>query len=311
MRSSFWKHLDSLKKQLILQGTRIIYAGKDEIMELLVSTDWLANEIGASDLRVVDATWFMPDAGRNAQAEYEGGHIPSAVFMDLEELADANSSLPNTLPPPEKFASRMQSLGLGDGSRIVVYDDSPFKSAARAWWMLTLFGAHDVAILDGGIAKWKAEGRPLETGKPTLRHRHFTVWKDDKAVRSKADMLANLHSKDANVVDARGAGRFTGEEAEPRPEMASGHIPGSRNLPFSQLFNADGTWKRGAELTQAFTDAGVDLNTPMITTCGSGMTAAVVLFGARLTGKTDVALYDGSWSEWGLDADTPKAQGAA
>jgi thiosulfate/3-mercaptopyruvate sulfurtransferase len=311
MRSSFWKHLDSLKKQLILHGTRIIYAGKDEIMELLVSTDWLANEIGASDLRVVDATWFMPDAGRNAQAEYEGGHIPSAVFMDLEELADANSSLPNTLPPPEKFASRMQSLGLGDGSRIVVYDDSPFKSAARAWWMLTLFGAHDVAILDGGIAKWKAEGRPLETGKPTLRHRHFTVWKDDKAVRSKADMLANLHSKDASIVDARGAGRFTGEEAEPRPEMASGHIPGSRNLPFSQLFNADGTWKRGAELTQAFTDAGVDLNTPMITTCGSGMTAAVVLFGARLTGKTDVALYDGSWSEWGLDADTPKAQGAA
>ena len=311
MRSSFWKHLDSLKKQLILQGTRIIYAGKDDIMELLVSTDWLANEIGASDLRVVDATWFMPDAGRNAQAEYEGGHIPSAVFMDLEELADANSSLPNTLPPPEKFASRMQSLGLGDGSRIVVYDDSPFKSAARAWWMLTLFGAHDVAILDGGIAKWKAEGRPLETGKPTLRHRHFTVWKDDKAVRSKADMLANLHSKDANVVDARGAGRFTGEEAEPRPEMASGHIPGSRNLPFSQLFNADGTWKRGAELAQAFTDAGVDLNTPMITTCGSGMTAAVVLFGARMTGKTDVALYDGSWSEWGLDADTPKAQGAA
>ena len=311
MRSSFWKHLDSLKKQLILHGTRITYAGKGEIMELLVSTDWLANEIGASDLRVVDATWFMPDAGRNAQAEYEGGHIPSAVFMDLEELADANSSLPNTLPPPEKFASRMQSLGLGDGSRIVVYDDSPFKSAARAWWMLTLFGAHDVAILDGGIAKWKAEGRPLETGKPTLRHRHFTVWKDDKAVRSKADMLANLHSKDASVVDARGAGRFTGEEAEPRPEMASGHIPGSRNLPFSQLFNADGTWKRGAELTQAFTDAGVDLNTPMITTCGSGMTAAVVLFGARMTGKTDVALYDGSWSEWGLDADTPKAQGAA
>ena len=177
--------------------------------------------------------------------------------------------------------------------------------------MLTLFGAHDVAILDGGIAKWKAEGRPLETGKPTLRHRHFTVWKDDKAVRSKADMLANLHSKDASVVDARGAGRFTGEEAEPRPEMASGHIPGSRNLPFSQLFNADGTWKRSAELTQAFTDAGVDLNTPMITTCGSGMTAAVVLFGARMTGKTDVALYDGSWSEWGLDADTPKAQGAA
>jgi thiosulfate/3-mercaptopyruvate sulfurtransferase len=280
-------------------------------MDLLVSTEWLAREIGASDLRVVDATWFMPDAGRNAQAEYEGGHIPTAVFMDLEELADTNSTLPNTLPPAEKFASRMQSLGLGDGSRIVVYDDSPFKSATRAWWMLTLFGAHDVAILDGGIAKWKAEGRPLETGKPTLRHRHFTVWKDDKAVRNKADILANLHSKEAQVVDARGAGRFTGEETEPRPEMVSGHIPGSRNLPYGNLYNSDGTWKRGDALVAAFNEAGVDLTKPMITTCGSGMTAAVVLFGARLTGKSDVSLYDGSWSEWGLDKDTPKAQGAA
>jgi thiosulfate/3-mercaptopyruvate sulfurtransferase len=172
--------------------------------------------------------------------------------------------------------------------------------------MLTLFGAHDVAVLDGGIAKWKAEGRPLETGKPALRHRHFTVWKDDKAVKTKADMLANLHSKDSEVVDARGAGRFTGEEAELRPEMASGHIPGSRNLPYGNLYNADGTWKRGDDLVAAFMAAGVDLDKPMITTCGSGMTAA-----ARLTGKTDVALYDGSWSEWGLDKDTPKAQGAA
>jgi thiosulfate/3-mercaptopyruvate sulfurtransferase len=280
-------------------------------MEVLVSTDWLANEIGASDLRVVDATWFMPDAGRNAQAEYEGGHIPTAVFMDLEELADSNSALPNTLPPPEKFASRMQSLGLGDGSRIVVYDDSPFKSATRAWWMLTLFGAHDVAILDGGIAKWKAEGRALETGKPSLRHRHFTVWKDDSAVKSKADILANLHSKNAVIVDARGAGRFTGEEAEPRSDMASGHIPGSRNLPFGDLFNSDGTWKKGDDLIAAYDKAGVDLEKPMITTCGSGMTAAVILFGARLTGKKDVALYDGSWSEWGLDKDTPKETGAA
>lgn len=280
-------------------------------MELLVTTEWLSKELGASDLRVVDATWFMPDGGRNAAAEYEGGHIPGAVFMDLAEIADSNSSLPNMLPPPEKFASRMQSLGLGDGSRIVVYDDSPYKSATRAWWMLTLFGAHDVAILDGGIAKWKAEGRALETGKPALRHRHFTVWKDESNVRTKADMLANLHSKDAVVVDARGAARFTGEEAEPRADMASGHIPGSRNLPFADLFNADGTWKQGEALVAAFTAAGVNLDRQMITTCGSGMTAAVVLFGARLTGKKDVALYDGSWSEWGLDADTPKATGAA
>ena len=167
------------------------------------------------------------------------------------------------------------------------------------------------AVLDGGLAKWKAEGRALETGKPTLRHRHFTVWKDDHAVKTKADMLANLHSKSAEVVDARGTGRFKGDEAEPRPEMASGHIPGSRNLPYGNLYNADGTWKRGEDLVAAFRQADVDLNKPMITTCGSGMTAAVVLFGARLTGKQDVALYDGSWSEWGLDKDTPKETGAA
>lgn len=274
-----------------------------------MTTDWLANEKGASDLRIVDATWFMPDSGRDAQAEYEEGHIPGALFMDLAEIADANSDLPNMLPPPEKFASRMQSLGLGDGSRIVVYDDSPYKSAARAWWMLTLFGAHDVAILDGGIAKWKAEGRPLETGKPNLRHRHFTAWKDDASVRTKADMLANLNSKDSEVVDARGAERFEGATPEPRENMAAGHIPGSRSLPYGNLFNSDGTWKRGGDLTAAFATAGVDLDKPMITTCGSGMTAAIVLFGARLTGKKDVALYDGSWSEWGADADTPKAQG--
>jgi thiosulfate/3-mercaptopyruvate sulfurtransferase len=280
-------------------------------MELLVSTEWLAKELGASDLRVVDATCFQFEPDRNAAAEYESGHIPSAIFMDMAELVDSNSSVPNMLPPPEKFASRMQSLGLGDGSRIVVYDDSALKYAARAWWMLTLFGAHDVAILDGGIAKWKAEGRALESGKPNLRHRHFTVWKDEKGVRSKADMLGNLQSKDAVVVDARGAGRFTGEEPEPRADMASGHIPGSRNLPYTNLFNADGTWKQGDELAAAFKEAGVDLDKPMITTCGSGVTAAVVLFGARLLGKKDVALYDGSWSEWAIDPDTPKAQGAA
>ncbi len=280
-------------------------------MEMLVTTQWLANEIGASDLRIVDASWFMPGSGQNAAQDYENGHIPTAVFMDLEELVDSNSNLPNMLPPPEKFASRMQSLGLGDGSRVVVYDNSPFKSATRAHWMLTLFGAHDVAILDGGFTKWKAEGREIESGKRALRHRHFTVWKDDKAVRTKEDMLANLDSKAAEVVDARGAGRFTGAEAEPRPEMGSGHIPGSRNLPYGELFNADGTWKRGTELRQAFDAAGVDLTKPMITTCGSGMTAAVVLFAARLTGKKDVTLYDGSWSDWGIDPQTPKAQGAA
>lgn len=276
-------------------------------MELLVTTDWLANELGASDLRIVDATKFMPDAGRNPAAEYEAGHIPGAVFMDLGDLTDTGNPVENMLPPPEKFASRMQSLGLGDGSRIVLYDDSPLKSATRAWWMLTIFGAHEVAILDGGIAKWKAEGRPLETGKEALRHRHFTVWKDDKDVRSKADMLANLHSKDEQVVDARPAGRFSGAEEDPRPGIASGHIPGSVNIPHGTFFNADGTWKSPDEVKAIFDGAGVDLDKPVVTTCGSGMTAAVVSFAAALAGGEKLALYDGSWSEWGADADTPKA----
>ena len=275
-------------------------------MELLVTTDWLANELGASDLRIVDATKFMPDAGRNPAAEYEAGHIPGAVFMDLGELTDASNPIDNMLPPAEKFASRMQSLGLGDGSRVVLYDDSPLKSAARAWWMLTIFGAHEVAILDGGIAKWKAEGRPLETGKEALRHRHFTVWKDDKDVRTKADMLANLHSKSEQVVDARPADRFSGETPDPRGNAASGHIPGSVNIPHSSFFNADGTWKNSDEIKAIFNDAGVDLSKPLVTTCGSGMTAAVVSFAAALAGAEKTALYDGSWAEWGADADTPK-----
>ena len=273
-------------------------------MELLVTTEWLAKEIGASDLRVVDMK-------RDARAEYEAGHIPCAIFMDLEELTDSNAAVENSLPPPEKFASRMQSLGLGDGSRIVLYDDSPLKSSARAWFMLTMFGAHDVAILDGGRAKWKAEGRELQTGKPALRHRHFTVWADSKNVRSKADILANLTSKAEQIVDARPAPRFAGEEPEPREGIAPGHIPGSRNLPHGQLFNKDGTWKQGDKLRAAFEEAGVDLSRPMVTSCGSGMTAAVLVFGAKLLGKNDVALYDGSWAEWGMDKDTPKEQGAS
>jgi thiosulfate/3-mercaptopyruvate sulfurtransferase len=284
---------------------------QEYMMDALVSTEWLQRELGASDLRVVDASWFLPADGRDARAEYESGHIPGALFMDLADLVDGGNPVDNMAPPPEKFASRMQSLGLGDGSRIVIYDDSPIKSATRAWWLLKLFGAHDVALLDGGLAKWKAEGRPLEMGKQSMRHRHFTVWRDAKQVRTKDQVLANLDNGSEQLVDARGAARFTGEERDPRPHLAPGHIPGSRSLPFGQLFGADGTWKQGDDLTAAFAAAGVDLERPLVATCGSGMTACVIAFGAHLLGKEDVAVYDGSWTEWGADPATPKATGAA
>ena len=280
-------------------------------MDPLVSTEWLASELGKNDLRVVDASLFLPDHGRNARTEFEAAHIPGAVFMDLDEIVDTSSGLPHMLPPAEKFASRMQALGLGDGSRIVVYDNSPLKSSARAWFMLKVFGAHEVAILDGGFAKWQSEGRAVESGKPVVRHRHFTAWEDKGLVRTLDQMVENVKTKAEQVLDARPAGRFAGTDPEPRPGLRGGHMPGARNLPHGELFNADGTWKRGDELRAAFTSAGIDLDRPVTTTCGSGITAAVLAFGMHLLGKKDVALYDGSWSEWGAQANTPVVTGAA
>jgi thiosulfate/3-mercaptopyruvate sulfurtransferase len=279
-------------------------------MDTLVSTEWLEAELGAPDLRVIDASLFLPGDGRDARAEYDAEHIPGAVFLDIGEVSDLDSPFPHTLPPDHKFASRMQSLGLGDGNRFVVYDNSPLHSAARAWWMLRIFGAHYVALLDGGLQKWKAEGRPLASGREPHRHGHFTAFLERRAVADKQTMLELVGSSDVEIVDARSAERFAGASAEPRPGLASGHIPGSKSLPQSRLFHPDNSWKQGADLKAAFDDAGVDLDKPMVTTCGSGVTAAVLLFGAHRLGKQDVRLYDGSWSEWGADPATPKAQGS-
>jgi len=280
-------------------------------MDSLVSTQWLADEMGACDLRIVDATKHLPEAGRNARAEYDEGHIPGAVFLDLGELADPAAEVENTLPSAQAFAARMEALGIGDGSRIVLYDDSAIKSSARAWFMLRLFGAQNVAILDGGMARWIAEGRPLTSEVQQRRPRHFTPWTNPGRLRYKEDLLGNISTRREQVVDARSAPRFTGASPETRPGLASGHIPGSRNLPFTALFNADGTFKTPADLREAFVRGGVDLSRPLVASCGSGMTACVVAFGLHLIGKDDVALYDGSWSEWGADVGTPKEVGEA
>lgn len=278
-------------------------------MTPLVTTEWLAAELGKSDLRVIDATLFLPADGRDARAEFEAAHIPDAVFFDIAEISDTASPMPFMLPSPEKFASRAQALGLGDGCRIVVYDNSPYKSAARAWWMLTLFGAHEVAILDGGFAKWQAEDRPVESGKPVVRHRHFTVWADRSLVRDMGQMTENLRSKAEQVVDARGAARFAGKEPE-REGVRPGHMPGAKNLPYGNLFNADGTWKQGEALKAAFDAAGIDIHKPMVTTCGSGITASVLSFARTLLGERPAPVYDGSWTEWGSSATNPVVTGA-
>lgn len=282
-------------------------------MDALVTTEWLAAELGAADLRVVDATYFgsVPGGpGRNARAEYEAAHIPGAVFLDLETLADAASDLPSTLPPAEQFAERLGSLGIGDGDRIVLYDVSHYHTATRAWWMLRTMGARNVAILDGGLAKWLAESRPVASGMQYPAPTTFTARFDPKGLRTLDQMKANIASGSEQVLDARGAARFSGAEPDPRPGTAAGHIPGSKNLPYGRLLNADGTWKRGDTLRAEFDAAGIDLAKPLVTTCGSGITAAVLAFGAHLLGN-EAALYDGSWSEWGSDPSTPKATGAA
>lgn len=281
-------------------------------MEILVSTSWLADQLGSPNLKIVDATAFLPGTPRDPRAEYLVSHIPGAIYLDLATLNDDTDPRPAMVPTNEQFSRRMAELGINDDDQIVVYDNSPLSSSGRAWWLFRIFGAKNVAVLDGGLGRWVAENRPTEAGIGSApANTHFAANRDDRAIATKADVLDNLTSCAAQVVDARSGDRFRGEAAEPRPGMAEGHIPGSANVPTGDLLDDDGLWKRGDALRQAFADANVDLGKPLIMSCGSGVTACNLLFGAALLEKADVRIYDGSWSEWGADPATPKAVGPA
>ena len=269
----------------------------------LVSTDWLAAHLSNPDLRVIDASWYLPDMGRDARAEYEEGHIPGARFFDIDEMSDHRSALPHMAPPPEKFISRMRAMGVGDGHQVVVYDGMGMFSAARVWWTFKLMGKSDVAVLDGGLPKWKAEGRVLEDLPPMVRDRHITVQRQSHLVRDVSQVAAASKLGDWQIVDARPAARYRGEVEEPRPGLRAGHIPGSKSLPFTELLNADGTMKDLPALRAAFEGAGVDLSQPVITSCGSGVTAAILSLALERLGHGRHSLYDGSWAEWGMYPD--------
>ncbi|MCP3968964.1 MAG: 3-mercaptopyruvate sulfurtransferase [Rhodobacteraceae bacterium] len=275
----------------------------------LVSTEWLARHLGSPDMRVFDASRYMADTGRGGRSEYDGAHIPGARFFDIEDISDGRSDLPHMVPPPEKFISRMRAMGVGDGHQVVVYDSAGLFSAARVWWMFRLFGKTDVAVLDGGFDKWVAEGRETEDLPPVMRDRHMTVSRQNHLIKDVTQVAAAAKLGDHEILDARSPGRFSGEEPEPREGLRGGHIPGSKSVYYKTLLNDDGTMKDEDGLRAVFDAAGADLGKPVITTCGSGVTAAIINLALERIGHDRHSVYDGSWSEWGMYGDLKVATG--
>ncbi len=273
----------------------------------LRTTEWLAEHLADPRVRVLDASFHVPTTGRDPRAEYRERHIPGAAFFDVDGIRDPDTDLPHMLPAPETFAETVSAMGIGNGDMVIVYDAPGSAAAPRAWWTFRVFGHADVAVLDGGLEKWLAEGRPVDDRPPRPREARYRARYSGALVRSAGDLLANLRTAREQVIDNRGPGRFAGREPEPRPARKLGHIPGSLNIPFTDFLDPDrhGAWRPAGEIAAVFDRAGVDLNKPLVSSCGSGVTACTTAFAAFLIGKEDVAVYDGSWAEWGNREDTP------
>ena len=275
----------------------------------LASTDWLAEHLNDPDLRILDGSWYLSSANRNSKAEYDLEHIPGARFFDIDEIIDQSSELPHMAPPPEKFITRMRTMGIGDGHQVVVYDSAGLMSAARVWWLFRLMGKRSVAVLDGGLPKWRLEGRPVDDMRPVVSERHFTVRFQNQMVRNMSQVDAASKQGSSVIVDARSAERFAGIAPEPRQGLRSGHIPHSLNVPFEQLLNADGTMKDQVGLKEVLDAISVDFSKPVIATCGSGITACILALAFERLGKVDWSVYDGSWAEWGASGNVVKVTG--
>jgi len=265
----------------------------------IISSSWLNEHLQAPDVKILDASWYLPTENRFPELEFKKEHIPGATFFDIDEICDSNSNLPHMLPSPEKFASRVRRLGIGDGHRVIIYDGSGLFSAARVWWMFRVFGFEDVALLDGGLPKWKELGFKVESKIKSVQEFHFTVRKNSLMVSDSTDIYEASTKGSAQIIDARARDRFLGEAPEPRPGLRSGHIPNSFNIPYPKLLNEDKTLKETEELIKIFEKAGIDINKPIISTCGSGVTAAIINLALEHLGARQVTLYDGSWCEWG------------